>query len=55
MDAVKNYIGELEMAGFVQSSFDENKFGLNYYGEKDSITLFINFVVGDVSKLNIAY
>jgi len=55
MEAVKSYIGELEKAGFVQTSMNENKFGIDYYGEKDTIKVFINFVTGSLSKMNVAF
>jgi len=52
---MKGYIESLAASGFTQNSFSENDFGLNYTGGKDSITIFINFVASDISKLDIRY
>lgn len=54
-DAVKSYIMELETAGFIQSSLDEDKFSLNYYGENGSKKIFINCIFGGLSKISIEY
>jgi len=53
MDLIKAYVEELGKAGFEQSSLSENKFGLDYYGTKDGVSVFINFIAGGLSKLAI--
>jgi len=55
MDLIKSYIDELGKEGFEQASLSENKFGLDYFGSKDGVSVFINFVVGGLSKLTIEY
>ena len=53
--AMLAYVENLTASGFIQGSFAENDFGLDYTGGKGSIRIFINFVPTDISKLDIRY
>lgn len=50
---VEDYIAQLAAAGFVESSRQDNNFGLDYTGAKDKLTVVINFVSGSTSHVDV--